>query len=83
MDNYIIYPEWCLLLDYASLTITIPIIEEHITLFKYFIGKGSEEEETFIKDVSWVFKNLNTFNILDSTSLDNIVNNLTQEIKRA
>jgi len=63
--------------------ITIPIIEEHITSSKCSIDKGSEEEEAFIKDVSWIFKNLNISNILDSTSLDNLVNDLAQEIERA
>ena len=83
LDNYIIHPEWYLSSDHAPLTITISIIEEYITSSKCFIGKGSKEEEAFIKDVSWVFKNLNTSNILDSKSLDNLVNDLTQEIKRA
>ena len=59
-----------------------PIIKEHISS-KSSIGKGSEEEEAFIKDVSWIFKNLNISNILDSTSLDNLVNDLTQQIKNA
>ena len=63
--------------------ITILIIEEHINLSKHSISKGSKKEEVFIKDVSLIFKNLNISNILDSTSLDNPVNDLTQEIERA
>ena len=79
LDSYLIYLDWCLSSDHTSLTITIPIIEEHINLSKYSIGKGSEEEVFFIKDVSWIFRNLNTSNILDSTSLDKLINDLAQE----
>jgi len=83
LDNHIIHPEWHLLSDYTPLTITISIIEEYIISSKCFISNGSEEEEVFIKDVSWIIKNLNTSNILDSSSLNNLVNNLTQEVENA
>ena len=83
LDNHVIHPEWCLSSDHAPLMIIIPIFEEHITSSKHSISKYSEEEEAFIKDVSWVFKNLNISNILDSSSLDNLVNDLTQKIERA
>ena len=83
LDSYIIYLEWCLSLDHAPLTITIPIIEEYIISSKCSISNGSKEEEAFIKDVSWIIKNLNTSNISDSSSLDNLVNSLTQEVKNA
>ena len=83
LDNYIIYLEWCLSLDHAPLTITIPIIEEYIISSKCSISNGSKEEEAFIKDVFWIIKNLNTSNISDSSSLDNLVNSLTQEVKNA
>jgi len=81
LDYHSIHPEWHLSSDHALLTITIPIIEEHVNSSKYSIGKGSEEEVSFIKDVSVIFRNLNTSNISDSTSLDKIVNDLAQEIK--
>jgi len=83
LDNHIIHLEWHLSSDHTLLTITIPIIKEHITLSKHFISNGSEEEEVFIKNVFWIIKNLNMSNILDSSSLDNLVNSLTQEVKNA
>jgi len=52
-------------------------------LSKHSIGKGSEEEVSFIKDFSVIFRNLNMFNIPDPTSLDKIINDLAQEIKYA
>ena len=30
LDNYLIQPEWYLTLDHTPLTITIPIVKEHI-----------------------------------------------------
>jgi len=84
LDNHIIHLEWRLLSDHAPLTITILIIEEHITSSKCSISNGNEEEEeAFIKDVFWIIKNLNMSNILDSSSLDNLINGLAQEVKNA
>jgi len=60
--------------------ITIPIVEKHVNSSKHSIGKYSEEV-SFIKDVSLIFKNLNTFNILDSSSLNKLVNDFAQEIE--
>jgi len=61
--------------------ITIPIIEEYVNLSKCSIGKGSKEEVSFIKDVSMIFRTLNTSNISDPTSLDKLVNDLAQEVE--
>ena len=63
--------------------VIIPIVKEHVNLTKHSISKGSEEESSFINDVSLVFRSLNMFNISDSTSLDKIINNLVQEIENA
>jgi len=63
--------------------ITILIIREHSNSSKCSISKGSEEEASFIKDVSMIFRNLNMSNISDLTSLDKIVNDLAQEVKYA
>jgi len=83
LDNYVIHPEWHLSSDHTLLTITIPIIKEYIISSKCSIGNSSEEEEAFIKDVFWIIKNLNMSNILDLSSLDNLVNSLTQEVENA
>jgi len=61
--------------------ITIPIIKEHVNSSKCSIGKDSEEEVSFIKDVFMIFRNLNMSNISDLTSLDKIINDLAQEIE--
>jgi len=61
--------------------ITIPIIKEYTNSSKCSIGKGSEEEVSFIKDVFIIFRNLNMSNISDPTSLDKIVNDLAQKIE--
>jgi len=63
--------------------ITIPVIKEHINSSRCSIGKDSEEEVSFIKDVFMIFRNLNMFNILNPTSLDKIINDLAQEVKYA
>ena len=83
LDSHSIHSDWRLSLDYASLTVTIPIVKEYVNSTKYSISKGSEEESSFINDVSSVFKSLNISNISDLTSLDKIINNLAQEIENA
>jgi len=50
-------------------------------LSKHSIGKGSEKEASFIKDVSVIFRNLNMSNVSDTTSLDKIINDLAQEVE--
>ena len=81
LDSHLIHLDWHLSSDYAPLMITIPIVEKHVNSSKHSIGKYSEEEVSFIKDVSLIFKNLNTFNILDSSSLNKLVNDFAQEIE--
>ena len=61
--------------------ITILIIKEHINLSKCSINKDSEKEASFIKDVSIIFRNINTSNISGPISLDKIFNDLAQEVK--
>ena len=83
LDSYLIHLDWHLLSDYTPLTVTIPIVEEHINSSKCSIGKDSKEEVLFIKDVSLIFRNLNTSNILDLSSLDKLVHDFAQEIEHA
>jgi len=63
--------------------VTISIVKEHVNLTKCLISKDSEEESSFINDVSLVFRSLNMSNISYSTSLDKIINDLVQEIENA
>ena len=51
LDNHSIYPEWRLLSDYASLTISIPIEEQYIHNGKHSFAKSSVVEKAFIKDM--------------------------------
>jgi len=65
--------------DHASLTIVIPIVEEHINSRKCSIIKDSKEESTFIKDLTTSIRNINIFNMSDITSLDRAVNKFAIE----
>ena len=51
-DNHIIHPDWRLLLDHTSLTVSIIIIKDYIQTRKYILVKNSKEEEKFIKELS-------------------------------
>jgi len=52
MDNHTIHPDWRLTSDHAPLTIVIPIMEEHIQTKKCTIVKNSDEEHTFVKELT-------------------------------
>ena len=81
LDNHSIYPDWRLLSDYASLTIIIPITEEHVVSSKHFIIQNSEEESTFIKDLTNFIRNIDTSNISDIASLDRAVNKFASTVE--
>ena len=83
LNNYSIHPSWHIMSDHTSLTITIPIIEESVILSKHFIIKDSEEEVAFIKDIIISIRNLNTSNLSNITSLDNVVDKLANNVKSA
>ena len=72
LNNHSIHSNWCLTSDHAPLTITITIIEESINSTKCSIIKDSKEEAVFIKNITIFIRNLNTFNLSDITSLDNV-----------
>ena len=52
LNCYSIHPSWRLTSDYALLTVTIPIKEEHVMTSKLSLSKDSKEEEKFIKEVT-------------------------------
>jgi len=62
LNNHSINPDWRLSSDHALLTVTISITEENIISSKFSIAKNSEEEESFINDVSYAIKNINVTN---------------------
>jgi len=78
LNNYTIHPEWRLISNYAHLTVTIPIVEEHIQTKKkkHTIVKDSKEEHTFIKELIKAIRNIDTDNISDVNCLNNTVHDL-------
>jgi len=61
--------------------VTIPITEENIVSSKFSIAKNSEEEESFINDVSYTIKNININDLSDSNKLEFITNTLASKIE--
>jgi len=83
LDNHLIHPDWYLISDHASLTITIPISEEHINSRKRSIIKDSKEEMSFIKDLISSIRNLHTSNLLDEDGLERVVIEFAKVVKYA
>jgi len=48
--------------------VTILIAEENIVSSNFSIAKNSEEEESFINDVSYAIKNINVDDLSDSNN---------------
>ena len=61
--------------------VSIPIAEENIVTSKFSIAKNSKEEENFIKDVSYIIKNIDVSNLLDSNKLEDATNSLTSSLE--
>ena len=71
------------MLNHASLMVTIPIMEENINSTRFSIAKNSEEETSFIKDVSSLIRNPDVSNLSNINRLENIINSLTSNIECA
>ena len=82
LDNHIIYPDWQLSSDHTLLTITILIVEQHVHNRKCLIVKGSMEEKSFIKDLIKDIKTIDTSNLTDINSLENVIDLFTKAIKK-
>jgi len=83
LNNYSIHPEWQLSSDHAPITVSISIAEENIITSKFSIVKNSEVEENFIKDVSYIIKNIDISDLPDSNKLEDTTNSLTLSLKNA
>ena len=83
LNNHSIHPNWRLLSDHTSLTVTIPISEEYITLSRLSIPKKSEEEAVFVKEAIAIIKNLDISNLTDSVKPENILNLFRSRIEQA
>ena len=81
LNNHSIHPDWQLSLDHAPLTVLISITEENIILSKFSIAKNSKEEASFIKDISYAIKNIDTTDLSDIYLLEDIINTLASKIK--
>ena len=83
LNNHSIHPDWRLSLNHAPLTVSIPIAEENIVSSKFFIAKNSEEEASFIKDILYTIKNIDTSDLSDPYLLKNVTNTLASKIENA
>jgi len=83
LNRHAIHPSWQLTSDYAPLTITIAIEEEHMINTKLSLPKSSEQEEKFIKEVISAFKSLNITNLRNCEFLEQTVDNLATNIEQA
>ena len=64
------------------LTVTIPIFEEHIQTKKRIIVKDSNKEKTFVKDLVKAIKSIDTSNLSNVESLENVVLSFAQSIEK-
>jgi len=69
------------MLDHAPLTVTIPIVEKNINSTRFSIVKNSEEETSFIKDVSSLIRNIDVSNLSNIDRLKNVINLLVLNIE--
>ena len=70
-------------MDHAFLTVTIPIEEQLSNNQKCSITKDSEKEMSFIKNLIKNISFMNTSNLSDIKSLENVIDLLTYIIERA
>ena len=82
LNCYSIHPEWHLVSDHASLTVTILIFDEYIQSKKYMIVKNSNEEKKFIAELTFAIRDIDTNDISDINLLENIIQSLTYNIER-
>jgi len=68
--------------DHALLTITILIIKEYIQMKKHMIIKNSKEEKIFVNKVIKAIKDIDTSNLFNVISLENIVCSFTCSLER-
>ena len=72
-DNHHIYPDWQLISDHAPLSICIPIFEECFSTKKWVLIKDSEEEKNFINNFIASIYAIDTSDIHNENSLEDVV----------
>ena len=83
INQHSIHPDWHLLSDHTSLSISVPIMDEVVNTLKLSIQQNSEQEIAFVEEVTSIFKNLNTFSISDKIHLENTVDHLNTLIDQS
>ena len=66
-------------MDYALITIKIPIVKKYIQTKKYSLIKDSEEEVLFIKELIHSITNINTSQILYANNLEATVQRIAYD----
>jgi len=77
-DNHHIHLDWWFISDYDPLSIHIPIFEEHFSTKKWVLIKNSEEEKNFINKFITSICAIDTSDIHDENSLENVVQTIAQ-----
>ena len=73
INSHIIHPDWRLTSDHAPLTISIPIVKEHISTWKKSLFKNSAKEAKFVNEIIASFSKIDASNIVNTHDLDDIV----------
>ena len=81
LNTHSIHPDWYLSSDYAPLSASISIAEENIESFKFSIAKNSDEEISFIKDISRAIKSIDVSDFSNSCKLEEVTNSLASRIE--
>ena len=81
LNNHSIHPEWWLSSNHTPIMVSIPIVEENIVTSKFSIVKNSKEKENFIKEISYVIKNINVSDLSNSNKLEDATNSLASSFE--
>jgi len=83
INQHSVHPDWHLTSDHALVSIIIPIVDEIISTLKLLIQQKSEQENTFLEEVTSSFKNFDTSNITNKEDLEFMVNKLNSLVDQA
>jgi len=81
LNTHSIHPDWHLSSDHTPLSVSITIAKENIESFKFSIAKNSDEEISFIKNISHAIKSIDVLDLSDSCKLKEVTNSLASRIE--